>query len=281
MRLGSKPPSRTVRNSLSPPRMDGPGGYSPSPESAREYTRYCRNRYIDWTWRRASQLAKQNTLPTDLDDQWIQRTWLYLLAKGGKRLPGTPKLSPSWFTAVAAALEIHRGERLAADCLEARLLSGQSYSQIAARSGVTERAVEAYENLFFAFRLFRQATCWIIANAVKLPAPGTGIELGTALKKFGYLGGEQILEPMIEVCLRIAGRSLVDDLPDGLTASGLRELCIRRALALERVPDSQQAAVALAQLQGEQISSPPLSEPFSPGTLSLDEILTNLSCARP
>jgi hypothetical protein len=245
-------------------------------ETAREWLRNSRRQYIDWSWRRAEQVLRANEAPDEhLDDVWIERAWQFL-QRSRSQGPKTSKLSRVWFTAIAAAVQIREGEAAPRDCLEARLLSGLSHAQVATRSGVTKRAVEAYENLFFCFRPFLKARNWMMAHAVGLPATGGCLDLGTVLKKFAYLGGEQVVEPAIEVYLKVAGGSLVDDLPDGSTASGLQGLLVRRAFALERLPTTARAAKTLMVLHADQIRSPPQSEPFTPGVVSLDKLLANL-----
>jgi hypothetical protein len=204
----------------------------------------------DWRSSRCDELITQKKRPSRrLDDKWTWKSWRFLhalsLAEDMVKRELIRRRSP----ALAAALDVRKGDDFRRWHLEAMLLSREPVDAVARRFGLTAEGVEAYAKLYFDVRDHLDADCWIILGVIGI-TPGrrfTEKDAEAWMKLFGYRGGVHALDAVVEY-YQAAG-----PVPDVLTGNGptarLKRLLSTRAAILARcVPDGDPRMVLLARL---------------------------------
>ncbi|HUE74582.1 MAG TPA: hypothetical protein VMP01_27185 [Pirellulaceae bacterium] len=186
--------------------------------------------------------------PTVPDRRWISAAIEFLRSQASR---GTATLPTDMERAIEQARRIRDEGGLERDILEARLLSGQSYHEIANRGETTELAVEAFEQLFFFFRPFRSATDWVCVRAIRISGKSPAApNVGVVLRKWGFFGGPIVLERLIETVRKLKGDSLISDLNLGEDCNYVdaEELAIRKLVAVDLLPMSSTGFILTVQL---------------------------------
>jgi hypothetical protein len=179
----------------------------------------------DYRLQLATHLAGGRAVPEPWIDPWVRRARDHLL---GVRTSGTVATPDD----VGAAVALYRrGPAWRRTEVEARLLAGEPAEVVAAKTGVPDKVVEAYERLCFAVTDRLQHSGYIVHHAIKLHAPGAEANLGTHLKHYGYFAGPAVLDSLFRL-LTVNG----DLRPGGLKAirpaDGLEAMRAKVALLL-------------------------------------------------
>ena len=129
----------------------------------------------DWRGERACSLLNANRRPDRHDDAQTREIFRYV-----KRLAGRPSAAMSTtvhrhWPSLAVAHRLHDQGGVAADEIEARLLAGEGFDCIAARTGVSAAVVKAYELAFFNVASSLTALDWLTQNVLQIHtwSPGT------------------------------------------------------------------------------------------------------------
>ena len=118
--------------------------------------------------------------------------------------------------------------------LEARVLSRQSSDEIAAKMGLPLATVEGYVARFYDVAGLLPHKGAVVAQLLRPHNASTDDEVVESfLKRMGYFGGPTVLEACIACVTRLLPGPIVQSLADFSTSTGLEDLKIRRALALE------------------------------------------------
>ncbi|VTT98778.1 unnamed protein product [Gemmataceae bacterium] len=147
-----------------------------------------------WRMLRAEYRVHEKTRPDpSVDDEWTEVA-LKLIRSPGAFGPGHP---------VQAAFALWTREHESRWLLEARLLTAQSFDEIAAACSLSTAAVEAYHELFFHVRPRLDARDWVMAMAVR-SAPMNdfaGPQPAGIWKYAAFTGGPRVLEVVLAVTL--------------------------------------------------------------------------------
>jgi hypothetical protein len=183
------------------------------------------DRSPDWRWRRAVRLVDHGRrLSRRRDDGQVCEAVHFLRELrrlGGESTPDFTRRHP----ALAAAHALYAaGESWPRSELEARLLTDESFGQIAARSGMSDATVAAYHDLFFDVRHRLHASDWVAVHALGRDgrigfADG---DAGRLLKAYAYSGGTSVLESLLEY---YRDPPVVPDRPETLEPDAFRTLC--------------------------------------------------------
>jgi hypothetical protein len=197
-------------------------GLSPRNPARRPDARYCI----------ARELASGTGLPREWADGWVRRALAFLRARQACPTDaGRERLSRE-FPDIDAAFRLHEGpDKLARGVVEARILAGQCFEEVASACGLSRQAVEAYAALFFDVAGKFHARCFILNNAIG-EQHFSGLAEGDAdvlLRWAGFVLGLPVLEAMIRY---YASGWAVPESLGGSTRAGLEEL---RAMLLVRV----------------------------------------------
>lgn len=165
----------------------------------------CPYRPTRWRFRRAELLFVLNfPARARRDDVWLQRAYDYhrdvwrLRARppGGRARRAVPD------PVIEGALDLWATTDLLCRWeVEARILADQPYSEVAARTGISEPVIDAYEALFFNVAASRHATKYLEHAAIGVrESDGFGVaELHQVWKLFGLLGGPRVLDVVMDV----------------------------------------------------------------------------------
>jgi hypothetical protein len=143
-----------------------------------------------WRWLRAQHLARRGRRPDPgIDDRWVLHA--RASATGGR------KAKPAAVRAARAVWEGDPAERRWE--LEARLLTDEPLGRVADRCGLPPAVAEAYAEVFFSVRPHRQATDWLLLQAVGYsPVTGfNGPQPGGVWKYLAVRGGPVVLDVVI------------------------------------------------------------------------------------
>jgi hypothetical protein len=138
--------------------------------------------------------------------------------------------------------------------LEARLLAGELFEQVAVKCGASLEAIEAYQSLFFNVADRLGATDYIATTAIgrKLHTGLTAGDVDALLKVFAYGGGPLVLDQAVAY---FKGPSALPERLDGRDADALAELGsqlrIRRSSLALTTPARSTAVSKLAALQND------------------------------
>lgn len=171
-----------------------------------------------WRWLRANYLLLHRQSPEpQVDDEWVQRACRFLVAQTGLNGADSHATSRDADPAIAVASNLWRQEpaHQGRSKLEAYLLTGEPFIGIAQRCALSGAVVEAYHQLFFAWRSNPRATDWILAQVIgtRFGQCSGPVTLGTLWKYCALSGGPRVLELVIAV-------TLDHPLPDGWSLPG-------------------------------------------------------------
>ena len=145
----------------------------------------------DYRWQLAVRAAAGAFVPPEWTDAWV-RTGEALLAAPPDATPATPELAAA-ADARALALADPGSRRLE---VEARLLARQPVAVIAARTGLTAAAVEAYAALFYAVADRLAARGYVVHVVVGLHAGGDAY--AAHARMLCYAGGPLVADAVFD-----------------------------------------------------------------------------------
>jgi hypothetical protein len=153
--------------------------------------------------------------PPNSDDPWVQEAAEFLAqCKTGWSEGSIEPTQTQRVIAEALALQADNKVRLA--ILQARLLAGESYEEIAGHSGLPAAVVQAYEQLSF------NVTNQVCFNQIcgSLVHPGRLLlgllpnrDIGSHLQMQARTGGAESVEAIAELLARLDGKTFADGLP--------------------------------------------------------------------
>jgi hypothetical protein len=155
----------------------------------------------DWRWRLAAHLAEgQGPIPRCWSDGWVRRAARFAEAlRHCRNADGVLRLPPR-MSAIDQAYRLYVGpESLRRWEVEARLLAGESFAQVAAKCDSTPDVIAAYHALFFDVQGSLEA-CDYIVNVVIGPKAHGGLseaDTEVILKLFGYTYGSPLLDAVL------------------------------------------------------------------------------------
>lgn len=223
-----------------------------------DYRRYDPFRTPEWRWLIALRHFDEHTRPGPREDPIIADL-VRLLRCGGIDPAQAGSLSPS---DLAAAHSVYSAATPLRDEIEARLLAGQPFDVIAAKTGIAASAVAAYERAFFDVASSLNAGGWINLAVLKLH-PGVPVTEGQVWKCIGYACGPAILDQVIDDSYE---RPTTDK-----HRGGIAEKC-RFMVRLEATNWSSPAAVRLIMAEARALL-PNLFDPSRPNKNPLDALV--------
>lgn len=186
------------------------------------YQRYNFFREPDWRWQRVLKLCENTLRPkrcTKIDDVYVKKA--YRFQKKYMNITDPSKREEMWrkdpsFYYAYQLYERRHTDPEGAFCVEARILAGQSFKEIADDLSTHESAIQFYEAVFFNVIPYLTNRDWITTRVI-LPALVKKVtqlapieadnmfhdsEIGNAhmdgsLKLFGYFGGAFLLDMML------------------------------------------------------------------------------------
>lgn len=211
-----------------------------------------------WRWERAQNLiADRRHWSSRRDDKWTHLAMAYLRA--AQRC--APRRAVGWlareFPDVHAAHQLHdQGGRRRLE-IEARLLAGQPFDDVAERSAVPTAIVQTYEALFFQVLDRLGARDWILLHAI---GQGRADEMNASLlRKFAYFGGPLLLGAVLPYL--VGDRDPMAGTLDLMTFEGRMVQSLRLVLLVESLPRGTSSWASLAkihlQLLNRRANSPP------------------------
>ena len=163
-----------------------------------------------WRAERAMQMVEHRPSPLkprSSDDRYVREyRWFLLqyLAEDADEDQRNAAIQEQPHVYHAHSLRYHPDTELR-QILEARLLTSESFAQIAERFGVEPAAIDYYEKLFFHVRDRLECSDWIVKVIRELPeerAPNpegilTTAQRGLVYRLFAYHGGSEVLDAVI------------------------------------------------------------------------------------
>jgi hypothetical protein len=155
-------------------------------------------RATDWRWRLAAYLLARGRRGRR---RWRSDPWLARALRSQRAArAGARRRARDAEVQAALAFRCGGDPRLRLE-VEARLLAGQSYGEVAGRCGLDPAVVEAYEKLFYDVVDQRQATDYVMAFAVdpdgtlRSGAP----DAAALVRLFALFGGPLVLDVLLHV----------------------------------------------------------------------------------
>ena len=156
----------------------------------------CPWRSLDWRWRLAGHVM-DGRKRRQWQDEWLSRAAKFLRAEARVRSRWSRRKVD---TAITGALSIWRGGANTRLEIEARLLTGEPFSQTATRCGIDQAIVEAYERLFYSVADVLDARAYVTAMAIPhLRGSRRSPHPETILKSFALNGGPLVLDRVLHV----------------------------------------------------------------------------------
>jgi len=205
-------------------------------------------RPLAWRWQRAQSLVENKRNVSHLrDDDPTRRALGYLraLVECRERCLVPKMIKEQWD--IHAAYRLHKGSGPIHLILEARLLAGQSSSEIAKLMGERTEVVYAFESLFFNCRDRLQARDWVQVVAINKRSDGQPETQTAALfKSFAFYGGPIVLEAVLPYL--VGDKDPFEPVLDLSTPNGRHEQVIRLAVATHMLPDDKKSCEKLSRM---------------------------------
>jgi hypothetical protein len=202
----------------------------------------------DYRWERARFLCEYGgPLSPKWDDRWIRRACDFQRRLAGfdgdVDHPRLTRLDPAILGAYRLRFKVDEHYRWQ---VEARIVGDQPASEIAARSGVSVKVIEAYESLFYAVRDRLRCIDWV-ATFVFGPRLYRGFredDVELVWKLFAYNHGYNFLELVLSTVYGVRSGAVIDD----ADAAAEFARSFRRAVALKAIPVTEKTAPLFIQL---------------------------------
>ncbi len=163
----------------------------PTPDEIHvRYWRYHPARPLDWRWLRAGQVIEQGRQPDPVWDD-APTHWAFALQQD----PAV--MCYAELASAKRAHQIHETNDQTRWKLESRLLAHRNINEAAAATRLPQRAVFAYERIFFNALDRIDCSHYIAGYAIKKPYVADPTDVATLWKFFGYWMGPDILDDVI------------------------------------------------------------------------------------
>jgi hypothetical protein len=203
-------------------------------------------RRVDRRWRRAVYLVENNRrVSPRRDDPWVRAAARFCRALRRCQDEEARQALARRLPALSQAHALYAGPpSLARWHLEARLLTPESFGQVAAKCATTPEVVEAYEAVFFSIRDRIDSEGYILHVAIgrKQYAGLREADVGVLLKRHAFGGGPAALDALIDY---YEHPPEVPERPEQLAPGELRalraKLLTRAWIALDTLPPDGKA----------------------------------------
>ena len=156
----------------------------------------------DWCWQRAALLARNELQPSRVDDRTVKRATKFLRSLDRSETAGDTQLLFNRDPALYWAHRLYQGQNemysLRAE-LEARILANDNPERMSTVTGLSEQAIQNYEQMFFDVRSRLKCSGFILHVII-----GTALHRGFTerdyqilWKFYGYTYGPDVLEALI------------------------------------------------------------------------------------
>jgi hypothetical protein len=199
-------------------------------------------RPVDWRWRRAVYLVENNRPASPRrDDAWARAAARFYRALRQCRDEAAWQGLARRLPALSQAHALYAGPpSLVKWELEARLLTPESFGQVAAKCGTTPEVVEAFEAVFFCTRDRLHVEGYIVFEVIgpKAHSGLTEADIDVILKMYAYSGGPIVLDRLVDYFKNPPPE--VPERPEQLCPGELRSLrdrlLIRASIVLDTLP---------------------------------------------
>ena len=157
-------------------------------------------RPLNWRWRQAFKLHEQQTrLTKQRADRRIRGAVQFLRQR--ERCSTTRRRSGliEKYEDLLAATDLAGAKTVTRSILESAILAGESSDRAGNRVGLSPRAVDAYEAMFFNVRDRLQSRGWVILAAIGLPRRQDDLQTRRLklLRRLSYRGGRRVLDLLL------------------------------------------------------------------------------------
>jgi hypothetical protein len=157
-------------------------------------------RELDWRYRRAQALITQEKCPSRTrDDRRTWQAWRFFRGLAQCDDGGRHERIRRRHSDLAAAVELQQSvDALQRWEVEGCILAGESFAAIAARTGLTVAALEAYAGLFFDVVDSLHASYWVVLQVIRYTPSRiiTEDDAATWIRYFAFFGGIHLLDAM-------------------------------------------------------------------------------------
>lgn len=237
-------------------------------------------RPVDWRWERARILREQKLKFSKYDDKWVKLAYKFQLALMGckddiDRFELLEKNPTIYFAYVLKGQAQPEAKLYIKSEIEARLLSRQSYDEIAKKCSCTPETIDAFENLFFNINDRLDNPTYIV-HQVMGPAIHRGLyqrEYDLLWKLYGYFCGPLVIDALTTTFtnpVRPGNSDQVDSMFVDDTRSTMRR---KAALAARSISVTDMTQLAILEMYTKFLEI----EKDTPGASSKDMIEDNIS----
>ena len=210
------------------------------------------HQFLDHRWLRAGWLL-QNGLPPapKHDDRWVGQALHFRSALDGcSDEVGELELADA-MPAIFQAYALHRAEPpLLRWAVEARILSGEPFAEIARKCALLPEAVAAYEALFFAVGDKLDAGTWIMCQVIgrKAFVGLTENDVDTWWKLLGYTLGPWVLDIVIQGMIGLPRPKTAAELDETLASAARTLFSLKKLHATYLLPVTPAYALQILQV---------------------------------
>jgi hypothetical protein len=201
-------------------------------------------RPVDWRWRRACDLVDNGSpFSPGHDDAPVLEAVCFLQAWRGCRHEEDRRQLARALPALYAAHELYLASSFQRWEVEARLLTEESFEQVAAKCGSDPQIIEAFHATFFNVRDRLDAEVYILSQAIG-PRAHQGLseaDLDILLKLYGYAGGGQAVDTLVRYYHE---PPVLPERPEVLSGAELEELRGKLLLKADILADTLPATAA-------------------------------------
>ncbi len=198
-------------------------------------------RPVDWRWRRAVDLVESGRIASPgHDDAGVCLARKFFRALRGCQDDAARQLLARRMPALFQTYTIYAGPpSFAKSVIEARLLTEETFAQIADKCNCTPAVIETYELLFFSVRDRLTAEGYILHQVIG-PRAHTGLrddDIDVILKMRAFAGGAVVLDHLIDF---VNNPPVLPDRPEQLDPAELQVLrgkfLTRASIVLDAMP---------------------------------------------
>lgn len=210
---------------------------------------------LDRRWLRAGWLLENGLAPMPReDDAWVDQAFHFRSALARCRGEPDRLALAAAMPAVYEAHALHQAEPpLLRWAVEARILSGELFGDIARKCGLLADAVEAFEKLFFAVVDKLHAETWIVCQVIGMKAfvGMTEHDLGVWWKMLGHALGPLVLDIVVHGTTGLPRPQTATELNEALATAASDLLSLKEFHATHVLPVTPANALEILQVGAE------------------------------